>query len=169
MKKVIIMMLLVVMGQVSYAQTNEMKFGYLSYESVLQTMPDYVKMQEGLATLRRQYEAEQQRVEEDFNRKYEEFLDGQASFPTTILQKRQSELQEMLNRNVAFKRESQQLLANAEAEAKIPVMNRLYEAIAKVGERRGFAFILNTDADATLWLNPSMGEDITDAVIQALR
>ena len=75
----------------------------------------------------------------------------------------------MLNRNVAFKRESQQLLANAEAEAKIPVMNRLYEAIAKVGERRGFAFILNTDADATLWLNPSMGEDITDAVIQALR
>ena len=83
------------MGRVSYAQQDTVsvvKYGYLSYDEVFQSMPEYATMQANLQTLREKYEAEQKRVEDDFNKKYEEFLDGQAGFPKTILQKRQSEL-----------------------------------------------------------------------------
>ena len=126
-------------------------------------------MQNDLAQLREKYEAEQKRVENDFNKKYEEFLDGQKSFPKTILQKRQSELQEMLDKSVAFKKESQRLLKQAEEDAMAPVMVRLAETLDTIGKARDYAFIVNIDEKVALWLNPSQGEDITATVIEQLK
>jgi outer membrane protein len=104
------------------------------------------------------------RVEDDFNKKYEEFLDGQKNFPKTILQKRQSELQEMLDKNIAFKNESQRMLNEMEAQLLLTVNQLLKTAVEQVGKQHGYAFILNTDADALPWLNPEMGEDVTEEV-----
>jgi outer membrane protein len=169
MKKVTLILVMALMGLVGYAQDAQaLKYGYLSYDSVFKAMPEYATMQASMQTLRDKYEAEQKRVEDDFNKKYEEFLDGQASFPQTILQKRQSELQEMLDKNIAFKKESQRLLCKAECEAKAPLKERLAAVLAKVGEERGYAFILNTDGNVVPWLNGAMGEDISEVVKQLL-
>ena len=64
------------------------RFGYLSYEAALQSMADYQQVQQKMDALRQQFQAETLRVEDEFNLKYEEFLDGQRDFPKTILQKR---------------------------------------------------------------------------------
>jgi len=163
-------LLLSVVALSATAQVEQptVKYGYLSYEAVFQAMPEYAAMQASVEQLRSQYAAEQQRAENDFNKKYEEFLDGQKNFPKTILQKRQSELQEILDKNIAFKKESLRLLSKAEEDAKAPLKTRLDNAVAKVAEERGFAFVINTDTGATLWLSPVMGEDITEAVKQTL-
>ena len=166
MKKLILFFLL--LATMPALAQSELKFGYLSYNAVMQAMPEYAAMQNSMAELRQKYEAEQKRVEDDFNKKYEEFLDGQKSFPKTILQKRQSELQEMLDKNIAFKKESQRLLSQAEEEAMAPIRVRLAEVLDAIGRERGYAFIVNTDEKATLWLNPDMGEDITVIVKEQL-
>ena len=166
MKKLILFLLL--LATMPAMAQSELKFGYLSYKTVMQAMPEYAAMQNSMAELREKYEAEQKRVEDDFNKKYEEFLDGQKSFPKTILQKRQSELQEMLDKNIAFKKESQRLLKQAEEDAMAPILVRLATTLDTIGKKRGYAFIVNTDEKATLWLNPSLGEDISEAVIQLL-
>lgn len=144
------------------------KFGYLSYDAVLKAMPDYVLAQNRIANLTAQYEAEAKRAEDEFNMKYEQFLDGQRDFPPSILQKRQSELQELMEKNVAFKEESRQLLAAAEQEAFAPLHDRLAAAIQQVGAQLGLAFILNTDQNAVPFINPDMGEDVTEEVKKAL-
>ena len=167
MKKLILFLLL--LATMPAMAQGELKFGFLSYNIVMQAMPEYAAMQNSMAELREKYEAEQKRVENDFNKKYEEFLDGQKSFPKTILQKRQSELQEMLDKNVAFKKESQRLLKQAEEDAMASIQARLATALDTIGKERGFAFIVNTDEKATLWLNPSLGEDITATVIEQLQ
>jgi len=164
MKKAILIVLLALMAAMPTMAQNDLKFGYLSYATALQAMPEYAAMQNNMAELRQKYEAEQKRVEDDFNKKYEEFLDGQKSYPKTILQKRQSELQEMLDKNIAFKKESQRLLSQAEEEAMAPIRVRLAEVLDAIGRERGYAFIVNTDEKATLWLNPAMGEDVSEAV-----
>ena len=102
---------------VSAQDSLSIRFGYLSYQQALQAMPQYALVQKQMAELRHQYEAELQRVTNEFNRKYEEFLEGQREFPKTILQKRQTELQELMTRNVTFKEESLKQLADAEREA----------------------------------------------------
>ena len=164
MKKAILLVLLALMAAMPTMAQNDLKFGYLSYATALQAMPEYAAMQNNMAELRQKYEAEQKRVEDDFNKKYEEFLDGQKSYPKTILQKRQSELQEMLDKNIAFKKESQRLLSQAEEEAMAPIRVRLAEVLDAIGRERGYAFIVNIDEKATLWLNPAMGEDVSAAV-----
>lgn len=173
MKKAFLLLMLAVATLTANAQEEQqapaLKFGYLSYDSIFQALPDYAIMQANMTQLRDKYEAEQKRVEDDFNKKYEEFLDGQSTFPQTILQKRQSELQEMLDKNIAFKKESQRLLSQAECEAKAPLKEKLSAVLAKIGQERGLAFILNTDTNATLWLNPAQGEDITEAVLKEIK
>ena len=147
----------------------QVSFGYFSYDQVLRSMPEYEMVEQNLADLRAQYDAELKRAEDDFNKKYEEFLDGQASFPKSILQKRQSELQEMLDKSIAFKKESQRLLSQAEAEAKAPLKQRLANVLKQVGEARGYAFILNTDGNVAPWLNATMAEDCTETVKALLK
>ena len=173
LKKATFIWLLALVGLAAFAQEGQqataLRFGYLSYDSVIVSLREYADMQQSMEQLRAQYAAEQQRVEDDFNKKYEEFLDGLAAFPKTILQKRQSELQEMLDRNIAFKRQSQQLLEQAEEEQYQALLQLLGTAVKAIGMDRGYAFILNTDANATPWLNPTMGDDITEDVKDFLK
>ena len=145
-------------------QTPALKFGYLSYEAVMHAMPDYAKMQEDMAQLQKYYEAEMTRVENDFNIKYEEFLDGQASFPKTILQKRQSELQEMLDKNIAFKKESQQMLKKAKDDAVKDLYKVIDAVVETIAQKRGMALVIDTDKESVTFINPIMGEDITEDV-----
>ena len=102
------------------AQENTFRFGYLSYEGAIQSMPEYAIVQKKMKALQEQFQAETLRVEDEFNRKYEDFLDGQRDFPRTILQKRQTELQELMEKNIQFKEQGRQELADNEmAEAAV--------------------------------------------------
>ena len=174
MKKTILFLLLTVVSLAVSAQDAQpkdslaFKFGYLSYDSVMVAVPDYTELKTNMAQLREQYEAEQKRVENDFNKKYEEFLDGQASFPKTILQKRQSELQEMLDRNIEFKKQSQKMLSEAEANMMEVIKTTINMAVNIIAQKRGYAFVLNTDKEAVTFINPALGVDITEAVKQLL-
>ncbi len=145
------------------------RFGYLSYQTALVSMRDYEAAQKKMADLRAQYQAETKRVEDEFNRKYEEFLDGQRDFPKTILQKRQTELQELMAKNIAFKENSKQELAHIEQDTMAPLKIRLIELLGKIGRERGYAFIIDTDTNTLPFINPEMGDDINELVRNALK
>ena len=149
------------------------RFGYLSYEAALQSMADYQQVQQKMDQMRQQFQAETLRVEDEFNLKYEEFLDGQRDFPKTILQKRQSELQselqELMERNIRFKEESKQELEQTEKLLLAPLKIRLIEQLGTIARERGYAFIVDTDQKAMPYINPSMGEDINQIVKDALK
>lgn len=160
--------LLIVLGVLSLTANAQTRFGYFSFDNVLKSMPDYVMAQRSIDDLRLKYDAEMKRAEDEFNSKYEEFLDVQKDLVPAILRKRQAELQEMMQKNINFKNESQRLLKQAEADAFAPVKNKLYNALTKVGQAQGYAFILNTDGDACPYVNPEMGEDATELIKEAL-
>lgn len=160
--------LLIVLGVLSLTANAQTRFGYFSFDNVLKSMPDYVMAQRSIDDLRQKYDAEMKRAEDEFNSKYEEFLDVQKDLVPAILRKRQAELQEMMQKNINFKNESQRLLKQAEADAFAPVKNKLYNALTKVGQAQGYAFILNTDGDACPYVNPEMSEDATELIKEAL-
>ena len=70
---------------------------------------------------------------------------------------------------MAFKTESQRLLAQAEADSKASLKVRLRAIVARIGADRGYAFILNTDNDAVPYVNNAVGEDINALVKDAVR
>ncbi len=159
----------VFLGISAQENTPTFRFGYLSYETALKSMPEYALVQQKMKTLQEQFQAETLRVEDEFNRKYEDFLDGQRDFPRTILQKRQSELQELMEKNIQFKEQGREELADAERQAMAPLRIRLIETLSTIGRERGYAFIYDTDTKALPFLNISFGEDINQLVQDALK
>ena len=166
MKKSFWLLLLLLFPMVMTAQT---KVGYFSHDAVLRAMPGYAEAQSAVDKLRSQYDAETQRVEDEFNRKYEEFLEGQRDFAPTILQKRQTELQELMAKNIQFRQEAERLLRQAEQDALVPLNNKISEVVKTLGLERGFLMILNTDGDALQYVDLEMGEDLTNVILSRLR
>lgn len=165
-KKITILLFLSLLAITAGAQ---IRFGYLSYEEAVQAMPDYAIAQRNMAKLKEQYANETKRAEEEFNRKYESFLEGQKDFDEPILRKRQAELQDLLYKNIEFNKESERLLLQAEKDMYRPLYEKLNTIIRRIGEVRGFAFILNTDNNSLPFVSQAYGEDITAMVISALK
>lgn len=144
------------------------QFGYLSYNEVYKQMPEYKKACDDFAALKAKYDAEATRAEDEFQRKFAEFLNGQKDFPQSIMLKRQAELQDLMEKSVTFRKETQRLLAEAEAQLQAPVTERLNQVIYGVAGQLGLIFVLNTDGNAVPFIHPQVGVNITDPVLRAL-
>lgn len=182
MKKTILHLALALMPMASLAQQatpvaqsvktetpTALRFGYFSFDAVFHTMPGYAIAKHNMDDLRAKYDAETKRAEDEFNAKYEEFLDGQRSFAPSILEKRQAELRELMAKNVTFKAEAVRLLQQADADAYAPLKAQIDAAVQKVGKVKGLAFILNTDKGAFPYVNALCGEDVTLLIKENLK
>ena len=150
------------------AEAQDFKFAYFSYGEALKSMPDYELAATNVNKLRNQYDNELKKAEDEFNAKYEDFLENQRTLAPAILDKRQAELQELLQKNLKFKEEAKRLLSQAENDAFAPLKRKLNATVKKIGMERGYAFVLNTDGDACPYVNPEMGEDATELIKEAL-
>lgn len=175
MKKLIAILCIAVVSTASWAQTpgaqgavQVPKFGYLSYDAVFKRMPEYAQAQADFAALKAKYDAEAERSEEEFQRKFTEFINGQKDFPQSIMLKRQAELQDLMDRSVAFRKESARLLAEAEKRMQEPIAAQLNQAIYDVAATQGLIYVLNTDGNAVPFIHPQVGVDITEAVLTKL-
>ena len=149
-------------------QTSNITIGFLSYDSALVSMPEYAIAQKNIADTRQAYDAEMQRVEKEFNEKYEEFLENRKDYPRTILLKRQNELQDLLQQNITFKNKSRRELQQIERQILAPLRIRLNETIATIAREKGLSLVVNTDADACPFIEPMISVDLNAEVIKAL-
>ena len=74
-----------------------------------------------------------------------------------------------MEKNIAFKAEAARLLKKAEEEAYAPLKAKMNAALQLIGKENGFAFILNTDNNATPYLSAEMGVDITEALKEKIK
>lgn len=147
---------------------SQVKYGTLRYDSVLRAQPEYVEAQARIADLRAKYEAEAAYNETTFRRMFAEFLQGQKDFPQNIMLKRQRDLQDEMEKGLAFRREADSLLRQAESDMLVPVRTRLDAAIRAVGLEHGYECIVDKDAGTHLFLHPAVTEDATPFVLEKL-
>ncbi len=152
--------------QVSQQRPLALVLGQVRSNVILPRMPQYIAMQESLKSLKEQYEAEAKKSESDFQRKFEEFMQGQKDFPKTILEKRQNELQIMLETNAEFRIKAQKLLAEAERTMLADVKAEMAEAIAVVAQENGIGLVFDLDGGGVPYVAPGIATDITNAVVQ---
>lgn len=155
-----ILLSILMLAALPFTASAQSLIGYFSYDTIMKAMPDYLIAERNLEDLRTKYDTEMRRAEEEFNAKYEEFLEGQRDFVPSILKKRQNELQDLMDKNVAFKKEAQRLLKQAEADALAPIRQKLKQAIGKVGKAQGYAVIVNTDSEACPYIDPDHSDNI---------
>ena len=151
------------------AMAQQAKIGYFSYSQVLHDMPEYAAAMTEIDGLRKQYLEELKNAKQEFNEKYELFLDQQKMLDDAIRQKRQSDLQSLLDRNTQFRDQAERLLKQAEQDAIAPVKQQLNKAIQSVGYSGAYLMIVNTDSEACPYIDASRAEDVTAKIKSYIR
>ena len=128
LKKIALVMLLALPMGV-FAQN--LKFGHINAQEIVSAMPEFAKAQSDIEALDKQLTSELQRTQEEFNKKYQEFQQAIAkdSLPANIAERRQKELQDMMQRQEQFQQEAQQQMQKAQADAMAPIYKKLDDAI----------------------------------------
>ena len=123
LKKIALVMLLALPMGV-FAQN--LKFGHINAQEIITVMPEFTKAQNDIQTLEKQLTAELQRTQEEFNKKYQEFQQAIAkdSLPPNIAERRQKELQDMMQRQEQFQQDAQQQMAKAQNDAMAPIYQK---------------------------------------------
>ena len=152
LKRIALVMLLALPMGV-FAQN--LKFGHINAQEIITVMPEFTKAQNDIQTLEKQLTAELQRTQEEFNKKYQEFQQAIAkdSLPPNIAERRQKELQDMMQRQEQFQQDAQQQMAKAQNDAMAPIYQKLDNAIKAVGAEQGYTYII--DPQVLLYTGPN--------------
>ncbi|UVV56633.1 OmpH family outer membrane protein [Bacteroides fragilis] len=140
LKKIaLLMMLILPMGV--FAQN--LKFGHINAMEIVSAMPEYTKAQSELQALNKQLGQDLQRSREEFSKKYQEFMQQKDSLPAVIAERRQKELEDMMQRQEQFQTKAQQDMEKANNDPMAPVYKKLDDAIKAVGAAEGVIYIFD--------------------------
>ena len=113
--------LLVVMFALPLGAMAQAKFAHMNSQDVIAVMPEFTKAQADLDAMSKKYQDEMQRTNEEFQKKYQEFLAQADSLPKNIAERRQKELQDMAQRQEQFQQEAYQSMQKAQQDAMAPI------------------------------------------------
>jgi outer membrane protein len=163
MKKLIIFLLMMLPLGV-FAQ--ESKIAIVNTQEVIQAMPEFATMQKQMADMEAKYKNEMQVMQDEYNKKYSDFVAQQDSLTENIKLRRMQEIQDIQERMDNFVQVAQQDVQKKQQELLQPIQQKLHEAIQKVGEEKGYTYIIDPAAllytgtnavDATPFVRTKLG------------
>ncbi len=151
MKKLIIFLMMIlpmgVFAQVKIATVNS--------NEIMTLMPELTAMQETLKQMNDKYAAEMKTMEDEWNKKYSDYIAQQDSLTENIKVRRMQELQDIEQRVQNFTQVAQQDMNQKQQELLIPIQDKLRNAIKAVGDENGYTYILDNNPGIVLYIGTS--------------
>jgi len=143
MKKLLIIIIASVFlglaGQKLNAQ--ELKFGHIDTDVLIQALPDYDTAVARLERFSRELTNALELMQVEFNNKYYAYERDAANLTDLVRQSRENELQDMSRRIQELQQTAQQQFQERQAEYYQPIMANVDKAIKDVGRENGFIYI----------------------------
>ena len=139
----------------------QQKFAHVNAQSVIVEMAEYKKAVSDIEAMQKNYQDELQRTQEEFNKKYQEYVAQADSLPRNIAERRQKELQDMAQRQEQFQQEAGQSLQQAQQEAMSPIQEKVLKAVQEIADSEGYAYVFDINGLVAIG---AQGIDITDKV-----
>ncbi|NDV57168.1 OmpH family outer membrane protein [Bacteroides sp. 519] len=163
LKKIAIaLMLILPMGLA--AQT--FKFGHIASQEIMVLMPEYTKAMADLEALQKKYTEELQTITDELNKKFSEFQAAQneGNLPANIQERRQREIQEMMERREQFEQDAYTQMRKTSDELTAPILQKLDKAIKDVGAAEGMTYIFDLSRTYIPYINENQSTDLTAKV-----
>ena len=141
MKKIFVILALV-LPMMASAQ----KYGHVNTTELFQQMPEVNVVKAQMDTIQSQYENQLTMMQEELQKKFQDYQQNEATMPDAIKQMRQQELQEMQSRIQTFYSTAEQDIQKKQQELLAPIHEKLTKAIKAVGEREGYTYIFDSAA-----------------------
>jgi len=159
LKKIALILLLIAPMSV-FAQ----KFGHFNAQEILAVMPETQKAQTDIETLRKQYEDDIKRTEDEVNKKFAAYQQEQANLPKNIQERRQKELQDLAEKGMQYQRDAQQELERSWMEMLEPIYKKLNDAVKAVGDEGGYVYLFDISTTQIPYVNETLSTNVTAAI-----
>lgn len=163
MKKLIVLLLMILpLGAIA----QEVKIAFVKTQEVFMAMPEVSGMEKQMADLNEKYRVELKQMQDEYQNKYSDFVAQQDSLTENIKLRRMQEIQDIQERMDNFVQVAQQDVQKKQQELLQPIQQKLHEAIQKVGEEKGYTYIIDPAAllytgtnavDATPFVRTKLG------------
>lgn len=132
---------------------QEAKIAHVNTQEIFNAMPEVSAMESELANLQKGITDELKRLEDEYNKKYTEFMQQADSLPESIKVRRMQEVQELQQRIETFYQQSRQDVAKKQQDLQAPIEKKIADAIQVVGEEQNYTYILQDGV--FLFISPS--------------
>ena len=155
MKKVLVILALV-LPMMASAQ----KYGHVNTAELFQLMPELKGVTARLDSLNKQYEDLLVNMQEEYQKKAQEYEQKAATMTDAMKQIQEEELYTMQQRLQTTYQTAQQDIAQKRQEYVAPVQEKMLKAIQAVGQEKGFTYIFDTAA--MVYVDPSATDVMPD-------
>lgn len=148
------------------AQTAQ-QIAFVNSIQILDKMPEKIEASNFINDLNQKYKNELKIMQNDYNKKYTDFISYQTSMAENIRLRRMQELYESERHINDFMKVAQEDIQNKETEMLEPLRQKLKNAIYQVGIERGYVCIYDLANPAIAFVTPDAA-DISPLVMQKL-
>ena len=141
MKKLVLMLMLLA-PMTMMAQ----KFGKVNTQTIMQALPDVAKANGELEALQKQKDNELKAMQEEFQRKADEYQKGASTMNATAKQQKETELQGLQQKIQQAYQDGQQELQKKNNELMQPIVAKVRAAIDAVGKAGNYTYIFEEGA-----------------------
>ncbi len=161
MKKIILISMLSILSFNLFAQG--VKLGHINTQELLSLLPQKLAADEELKSYASELEQYQKSIQDELNKKYEEYLTERDTYSDLIKATKEKDLQEMQQRLGTYNRTAQEDLMKKESELMQPIIASVKKAIEEVGKENNFLYIFDTASGNLLFMSAE-SVDITPLV-----
>lgn len=132
-----------------------LRVGFIHSIQLLEAMPEKAEAEATLQRLSKKYEDELAYMQNDYNKKYADFMTYQRTMGENIKIRRMQELTDLENQISDFIKVSQQDIEHQENVLLAPLRDRIQRAIQFIGMEYGFTCIYDKASSSVAFITPS--------------
>ncbi len=143
---------------------NAQKFAHFNSADIISNMKEYVTATEEIQAMAKQYEDDMKLMQEELQKKGDEYQKEQANLLENVRQRREQELQDLYQRLQQSYQDNQQALEKARMEKMGAINEKVIAAVKKVGESGGYVYVVDLNTGAIPFVNSQLSTDVTDLI-----
>lgn len=164
MKKKTLIMALLMAPLSLFAQ----KFAHFNSAEIIPNMKEYQTAQKEIETMAGQFDADLKLMQDELQKKSEEYQKEQANLLENVRQRREQELQDLYQRLQQSYQDNQQTLQKAEMERMNAIQEKVLAVVKRLGESGAYVYVLDTNNSVVPFINTTLSTDITDQIKKEL-
>ncbi|MFW6019134.1 MAG: OmpH family outer membrane protein [Bacteroidales bacterium] len=163
----ILLVVVMMASTLGWASAQSAKIGHINTSKLLQIMPGRDTAQTALEDYAKSLQNDLKTYQQEFEKKYQKYMEEEANMPELMKETRQEELMQMEERVRKYQESAQQDLKQKEQELLQPILQKAQDAIDKVAEEKEYTYILDTSQGSVVFVGDK-GKDIMSDVKEEL-
>ena len=143
---------------------NAQKFAHFNSADIIPNMKEYITATEEIQAMAKQYDDDMKLMQDELQKKGEEYQKEQANLLENVRQRREQELQDLYQRLQQSYQDNQQALEKARQEKMGAINEKVIAAVKKVGEAGGYVYVVDLNTGAIPFVNSQLSTDVSDLI-----